>query len=425
MNATQLYSSDYWGDIPHNWQFIPIKYGFNVIGSGTTPPTGQEEYFGGSIPWVTTSELRENCITSTTQTVSELAIAEFSALKIFPENTVLIAMYGATIGRVAILGIPACVNQAVCALAEPICFEPRYVSYALQASRDYFLSLASGGGQPNLNAEKIKAHHIPYPSLSEQRAVANYLDYETAKIDELISAKECLLELLIEKRHVIINDAVTHGLTKNPSLKKVNIPWLDRIPEHWRVDRGKYLFIQSSLAVRETDEIVTCFRDGQVTLRRNRREEGFTNAIQELGYQGIRSGQLVLHSMDAFAGAIGVSDSDGKCSPEYIICEPVNDSVFNPYYAHLLRIMALQGFVQASCPAVRERAPRIRFSDLADMLLPVPPVNEQKEIFLHIATKTRKIDNCISVAIRTIQLLHERRAALITAAVTGQLKVTA
>ncbi|MEJ1929627.1 hypothetical protein WDZ92_05020, partial [Nostoc sp. NIES-2111] len=292
----------------------------------------------------------------------------------------------------------------------------RWLFYLLQT-----LNLDQGTDEaavPGLNRDDAYEKEVLVPPLVQQIAIANYLDHETAKIDNLISAKERLLELLAEKRHVIINDAVTHGLKKNPALNKVDIPWLDRIPEHWRAERGRYIFIQSSLPVRENDEIVTCFRDGQVTLRRNRREEGFTNAIQELGYQGIRSGQLVLHSMDAFAGAIGVSDSDGKCSPEYIICNPANGSVFNPYYAHLLRVMALQGFVQASCPAVRERAPRIRFSDLADMLLPVPPVNEQEDICLHIATKTGIIDHLKNVALKTIQLLQERRTALITAAVT-------
>ena len=161
-------SESYWGRLPRDWHLIPIKYGFNLIGSGTTPPTGQEEYFGGGIPWVTTSELRETLVTETEKTVSELALREFSSLKLFPQGSILVAMYGATIGRIGILGIPACVNQAVCALALPIDFESRYIFYTLQASRDYFLSLASGGGQPNLNAEKIIAHRIPHPPLSEQ-----------------------------------------------------------------------------------------------------------------------------------------------------------------------------------------------------------------------------------------------------------------
>ena len=264
---------------------------------------------------------------------------------------------------------------------------------------------------------------VPIHPLSEQRTIADYLDRETSKIDALITEKEHLLSLLAEKRRTLINNTVLCGLSSIPSLRRVDIPWLDAIPKHWEVLRGKYLFSRSSIPVRDGDEIVTCFRDGQVTLRRNRREEGFTNAIQELGYQGIRVGQLVLHSMDAFAGAIGVSDSDGKCSPEYIICNPASEKVMNLYYGYLLQIMALQGFIQASCPAVRERAPRIHFSDLVNMLFPVPPIEEQKKIVAYIASKTKEISDLQKVATTTVELLQERRAALISAAVTGQICV--
>jgi len=169
--------------------------------------------------------------------------------------------------------------------------------------------------------------------------------------------------------------------------------------------------------------MVTCFRDGQVTLRKNRREDGFTNAVKELGYQGVRAGQLVLHSMDAFAGAIGVSDSEGKCTPEYIVCDPVKEEVYNPYYGYLLRIMAINGFVQATCTAVRERAPRIHFSDFGNMFFPVPPTEEQRSIVDHIASETAKLDALRVATEKTIGLLKERRTALIAAAVTGKIDI--
>lgn len=307
--------------------------------------------------------------------------------------------------------------------------DPEYLVFLLRSSiiRHEFESDATGASSSmqNISQEAVKNLFIPLPPLPEQRSIAQYLDRQTAKIDTLITKKQNLLKLLSEKRRALIRDAVTHGLASNPSLKRVDIPWLDGIPSHWNVELGKYLFTQLDLPVRDKDEIVTCFRDGQVTLRRNRREEGFTNAILELGYQGIRSGQLVLHSMDAFAGAIGVSDSDGKCSPEYIICDPISSNVFNPYYGYLLREMALQGFIQASCPAVRERAPRIRFSDFAVMLLPVPPLEEQQAIVSHIQLKTGIIDELIEAATKTVGFLQERRIALISAAVTGQIRIPA
>jgi type I restriction enzyme S subunit len=260
-------------------------------------------------------------------------------------------------------------------------------------------------------------------SLPEQRAIADFLDRETARLDALMAEKERWLELVAEKRRALITRAVTRGLNPAAPLRDSGLPWLGQIPKHWRMMRAKYLWRESSLPVRDEDEMVTCFRDGQVTLRKNRREEGFTNAVKELGYQGIRASQLVLHSMDAFAGAIGVSDSDGKCTPEYIICDPIAEAVHNPYYGFLLRVMALAGFILATCPSVRERAPRIHFSDFGDMFFPVPLLDEQRAIVAYISAETAKLDALRAATERTIGVLKERRAALIAAAVTGKLAI--
>ena len=316
------------------------------------------------------------------------------------------------------------IGRGLCAIRCKESLNQKFAWWVLHWGRIQLGFKATGSTYEAVSSEDVENLFITLPPLSEQQAIARYLDQETAKIDELIKAKKRLLELLDEKRRALITHAVTRGLNSDVTLHKVNIPWLDLIPRHWNIERAKYLFTQSSLSVRDEDEIVTCFRDGQVTLRRNRREEGFTNAILELGYQGIRAGQLVLHSMDAFAGAIGISDSDGKCSPEYIICDPINENlVFNPYYGYLLQEMARRGFIQASCPAVRERAPRIRFSGFAEMLLPIPPLIEQKAIVNYINNKTYSIDSLIATTNKTIKLLQERRTSLITAAVTGQIKI--
>ena len=104
-----------------------------------------------------------------------------------------------------------------------------------------------------------------------------------------------------------------------PDYKPSGLPWLGDMPAHWEVRRAGWLFRKMDRPVRDTDQMITCFRDGTVTLRKNRRTEGFTESLQEIGYQGIRRGDLVIHQMDAFAGAVGVSDSDGKGTPVYSV----------------------------------------------------------------------------------------------------------
>ncbi len=305
------------------------------------------------------------------------------------------------------------------ALVTPKAVDDGYFYWACKFLESQVRAETVGMGIPHVNGEVLANLVVPLPDAFGQRAIADYLDREAARLDALVVAKERVLGLLAEKRRALITRAVTRGLDPRAPIRDSGIPWLGEIPAHWRLERAKFVFRQSALPVRDEDEMVTCFRDGQVTLRRNRREEGFTNANLELGYQGIRAGQLVLHSMDAFAGAIGVSDSDGKCSPEYIICDPQTMQVDSYYYGHLLRSMALAGFIQASCPAVRERAPRIRFSDFGEMFVPVPPLGEQRSIVERIRIDLSRLEAHRTANERTIALLKERRATLIAATVTG------
>ena len=141
-----------------------------------------------------------------------------------------------------------------------------------------------------------------------------------------------------------------------PAYKPSGVPWLDDMPEHWDVRRAGWLFRKMDRAVRDGDEVITCFRDGTVTLRKNRRTEGFiTESLKEIGYQGVRRGDLVIHQMDAFAGAVGVSDSDGKGTPVYSVCHPNQDA--DPfYYAHIVREMARSQWILALAKGIRERS---------------------------------------------------------------------
>lgn len=208
------------------------------------------------------------------------------------------------------------------------------------------------------------------------------------------------------------------GLRPYAEMKPSGLPWLGDVPAHWDVRRAKRLLRPTQLPVRPDDEIVTCFRDGQVTLRKNRRASGFMIALLEQGYQHVRVGQLVVHSMDAFAGAIGVSDSDGKCTPEYIVCEPRSEETIPGYYSWVLRQAARTGYILASCPAVRERAPRLRYPDLAELRVPVPPLDEQRLIVRFLDYHGAQTAKLIRAKKKIIALLNEQKQAIIHRAVT-------
>ena len=200
--------------------------------------------------------------------------------------------------------------------------------------------------------------------------------------------------------------------------KDSGIYYIPLIPSSWNVLKGKILFKEEKRPIRQQDEIVTCFRDGQVTLRKNRRLEGFTNSLKEIGYQGIRKGDLVIHNMDAFAGAIGVSDSDGKGTPVYAVCTPIREDVNQYYYCFLLRFLAKIGFIQSLAKGIRERSTDFRYGDFKELLLPVPSRAEQDAIVRYLDAATLKIDKAIAMQQKMIDLLNERKQIIIQNAVT-------
>lgn len=202
------------------------------------------------------------------------------------------------------------------------------------------------------------------------------------------------------------------------SYKPSGVSWIAEVPSHWDFLRAKNMFYRIQRPVRPEDEIITCFRDGQVTLRKNRRTEGFTEALQEAGYQGIRKGDLVIHQMDAFAGSVGVSDSDGKGTPVYICCLPKSDKYFNFYYAHALREMARTGFIKSLYRGIRERSSDFRYETFAVQRLPIPPLDEQKEIVAFLESKISKIDSYVTERERELAAIEELRRAEIARVVT-------
>jgi type I restriction enzyme S subunit len=200
--------------------------------------------------------------------------------------------------------------------------------------------------------------------------------------------------------------------------KDSGVEWLGEVPEHWVIEKARYIFRKEERPPGKDDGVVTAYRDGQVTLRSLRRAEGYTMAILEQGYQSVRFGDLVIHGMDAFAGAIGVAEANGKCTPEYSVLTPTRDGVNVHWYAHLLRVMAERGYIHIICPSVRERAPRFRFPKLQDNFLPIPPIAEQDRMVAFLDRKTAEIDALISKKQRQIELLDEQKAILIHRAVT-------
>ena len=301
-----------------------------------------------------------------------------------------------------------------------ICVE--YAFYIFQHAMKIYQGLFSTTTINQLTQNIISQIKIPRPPLPEQRSIAAYLDQRCAAIDAYVASLEREAALARELKQAVIARAVTRGLDPNTPMRDSGIPWIGQVPQGWEVRRAKFMFKKNKRPVRPEDEVITCFRDGQVTLRKNRRTEGFTESLTEFGYQGIRKGDLVIHQMDAFAGSIGVSDSDGKGTSVYHCCTPKGD-YDTKYYAYLLRQMAYSGFIQSLYRGIRERSSDFSFNVFGNQYLVVPPLPVQHAIAVYLDARCAAIDAYVASLEREAALARELKQREIADAVTGKVRV--
>lgn len=310
----------------------------------------------------------------------------------------------------------------------------RYYNYIFQTTmfqRSLFglgngiLIKESGNGKLNtirmrIPMDKFGGLFIPVASIDEQHRIADFLDAKCAEIDALTADIQTQIDTLEQYKRSIITETVTKGLNPNAEMKDSGVQWIGNMPAHWDVIRGKYILRYMQKPVREDDGVITCFRDGEVTLRSNRREDGFTMSDKEIGYQGIDVGDLVVHGMDGFAGSIGISDSRGKASPVLNVLETDQNKRYIMYY---LRSMAYSDVFLALATGIRVRSCDLRWNKLAELSYPVPPLNEQNAIVKHIDSVLSKADAVIADKKAQLATLDEYKKSLIFEYVTGKKEV--
>ncbi len=428
-------------EIPVDWQVVKLSYGFQLIGSGTTPTAGEQKYyFNGESPWIVTGDLRDCEIIKPSRFITREAIDAFSALKLFPANTLLIAMYGATIGKVGILKFPAYTNQACCALAEPSLFYERYVFYWFLGFRGLILSYRSGGGQPNISQDLIRSLRLHCPPKDEQTTIANYLDFKTAEIDELIAQKERLLALYEEEKTAIINHAVTKGLDPNAELKDSGVEWLGKIPVGWEVKKLKYLLKKSKGAIKtgpfgsqiKNSDLIPS-GEFKVYTQRNVLDEDYAKGEDRIDYEKFNT----LKEFEVKSGDIlfTTRGTIGRCS---LFPSDMERGVLHPCLIRiqiaeqLILLKWIVTYVNNSSFFIENVKLEsnstiidvIYGGTLKEIVFPMPPKEEQTVIANYLDRKTAEIDAKIAKTQRIIELQKEYRTALISELVTGKIKVS-
>ena len=420
------------GEVPEHWDVWKLAHAFALIASGTTPKTDNREYYDdGDIPWVNTGDLNDGELEDCGKRITARALADHSSLKLYPAGSLLIAMYGATIGKLAMLRFPATVNQACCVFAGASPIVSKFMFYWFLGLRQQILSLATGGGQPNVSQDILRTLRVGCPDQAEQTKIASFLDRETSKIDGLVGEQRRLIELLKETRQAVISHAVTKGLNPHAPLKPSGIEWLGDVPEHWEVKpmrmianvvrgasprpAGDPLYFGGDAVPWVTVAEIT--KDDLVDLTETEgvlTEEGAKNSTLFM------KGTVIYSNSGATLGVPKILRIDACANDGVVAFEKLSREVHPQFLYHYLASIT---------EAIREKVkqgsgqPNLNTDIVKALRFGLPPMDEQERIVGHIAKLAEQFGSLTAEAERGIELLQERRTALTSAAVTGQIDV--
>lgn len=304
-------------------------------------------------------------------------------------------------------------------------FDAQFCKYALREPA--FLAEVErrsvGVSYPAINASDLAGIPVHLPPVRPQHTIAEYLDRETARLDSLILAKERLLGLVADKRRALITRAVNRGLDPRVPVRDSGVPWLGEMPTHWEVERARWLFRErDQRSETGEEELLTVSHLTGVTPRSEKDVNMFEAETTE-GYKICYAGDLVINTLWAWMGAMGVSPVHGIVSPAYNVYQ-AGARLVPSFVDALVRTPVFAQEVTRYSKGVWSSRLRLYPQGFFEVFFPVPPLEEQRVIGAYIESETAKLSTLAEATERTITLLKERRAALIAAAVTGQIEVT-
>jgi type I restriction enzyme S subunit len=301
----------------------------------------------------------------------------------------------------------------------------KFLFYCLQSStfkQEGEASMTGAGGLKRVSPDVIRKHRIYFPSSNVQRLIANYLDLEIVRIDALVAEKEHMLALLEEKGTALISRAVTLGLNPDAPLKPSGLDWLGNIPVHWGLERAKTLFsVRDQRSEKGEEELLTVSHITGVT-RRSEKDVNMFQADDKAGYKLCYPGDLVINTLWGWMGAMGVSPLKGIVSPDYHVY--TTKKLYLPEFVEFLcRSKPFVAEVNRWSKGVWSSRLRLYPENFFEIRLPVPSEDEQREIVIAIVANQNKTKELVRALQQSLALAKERRTALITAAVTGQIPV--
>jgi type I restriction enzyme S subunit len=403
--------------LPNNWQTISLRYISECLDGKRIPLNSEERGLRqGEYPyWGANS------------------IVDYVDEYLFDESLVLLGEDGApffdkTKPVAFLVNEKVWINNHIHVLRIKNGFDSKFVVYSLNAT-DYGQWI-NGSTRDKLTQENMGSIKIDFPPLPEQRAIADHLDSETARIDSLIAAKERLLELLAEKRSAIINQVVTKGLNSDVKMKDSGVAWLGYMPSHWEVKRLKHISPSQSvgLVINPSSYVTDVgvpflyggdISEGHISIENARRISPENSKLLEQSM--LRTGDLVMVRV-GYPGITAVVPEylDGSnCASMMIVRR--HPSFISDWLCYVMNSRASRAQVESVQYGAAQK--QFNISHAVEFVYPLPPIEEQEQIVKYLDHQTKRLTNLATKIKTAIDLLHERRVSLIAAAVSGQIKV--
>ena len=398
--------------LPENWCWtymgVPIQWG-----SGGTPSRKNPNYFIGNIPWIKTGELNNNIITQTEESITQEAVSNSSA-KLFPVNTVVIAMYGASIGKIGIMGVPATTNQAcACGICSPA-VNFKYLFYYSQSQKEAFINEGKGGAQPNISQEIIKKHSFPFPPLPEQQRIVDKIESMFAKLDEAKEKAQAVVDSYETRKAAILHKAFTGELTAK--WRKEN--GVER--SSWKKQRfDEVALIRSNLVDPSDYQSFPHIAPDNIE-----KKSGILLEYRTVSEDKVTSGkhrfypnQILYSKIRPYLSKVVVVDFDGLCSADMYPIEAIKNTKCLWYY-----MLSDEFLLQASTAGSRSVLPKINQKELSALSVYLPiDEDEQAEIVRILDDLFAKEQQVKEAAENVIEKIDLMKKAILARAFRGEL----
>lgn len=423
------------GEIPKEWLVKKIKHGFTIF-AGATPKSEKSEYWNGEISWITPADYKtEDKYVYTGRKNISMEGYKSCGTTIVPKGSIIFSKR-APVGTVAISGNELCTNQGCLACVPLNMTDSIYYYYVISVFTEQFELVSSGTTFKEISANVFANFPLPFPIYEEQIKLSSFLDKKCAELDNVLEKTRASIEEYKKLKQAVITQAVTKGIRSDREMKDSGVEWIGDIPTEWKLIPFRHVLKerQEKNNPIKSEERLSLSIDLGVTLyaEKTTNLDRFKDDFEQ--YKLAYEGDLVMNSMNMIVGATGVSDYFGCVSPVYYtFYDELEDHVTAKYCEYIFRSKTMLRVLYSLGKAIyaivrgddRVNTCRLKVSkeDLKSIIIPVPSVEEQREIVNYLKKKCSAIDELIAKKEQYLSEIENYKKSLIYEYVTGKKEV--